>query len=58
MQSGILALMGIRQNGDLDVVVSTKLKNKLSEIPDGVEVMSDRDKFKVFGCSGVQKGLL
>ena len=52
MQSGILALMGIRQNSDLDVVVSSKLKNELSHVPDGIEVMVDRNKFKVFGCSG------
>ena len=51
MQSGVLALMGIRQNSDLDVVISSKLKNELSDIPDGVEVMVNRDKFKVFGCS-------
>jgi hypothetical protein len=50
VQSGILALMGIRKNSDLDVVISSKLKSKLTEIPDGVEVMSDRGKFKVFGC--------
>ncbi len=51
VQSGLLALMGIRQNSDLDVVISSNLKNTLNEIPSGVEVMSDRDKFKVFGCS-------
>ena len=51
VQSGILALMGIRQNSDLDVVVSSKLKDQLTDIPDGVEVMVDRGKFKVFGCS-------
>jgi len=52
VQSGILALMGVRQNSDLDVVVSSKLKNELTDIPDGIEVMVDRGKFKVFGCSG------
>ncbi len=51
VQSGLLALMGIRQNSDLDVVVSSNLKKTLTTIPEGVEVMSDRDKFKVFGCS-------
>ena len=51
VQSGILALMGIRHNSDLDVVVSSKLKDKLTDIPDGVEVMANRGKFKVFGCS-------
>jgi hypothetical protein len=50
VQSGILALMGIRKNSDLDVVISSKLKSELNDIPEGVEVMSDRGKFKVFGC--------
>mgnify|MGYP000002678889 CR=1 FL=1 len=49
-QSGILALMGIRKNSDLDVVISSKLKNKIKEIPSGVEIMSNRGKFRVFGC--------
>lgn len=50
VQSGILALMGIRKNSDLDVVISSKLKNKIKEIPSGVEIMSNRGKFRVFGC--------
>lgn len=51
VQSGLLALMGIRKNSDLDIVISSKLKDKIKDIPFGIEVMSDRDKFKVFGCS-------
>jgi len=51
VQSGLLALMGIRKNSDLDVVISSKLKKELKNIPSGVEVMSDRGKFKVFGCT-------
>jgi hypothetical protein len=50
VQSGLLASMGIRTNSDLDVVISSKLKNQIKDIPSGVEVMSDRGKFKVFGC--------
>ena len=48
VQSGILALMGIRQNSDLDVVISSKLKKDLTSIPENVEVMENRDKFKIF----------
>ena len=50
VQSGILSTMGIRQNSDLDVVVSSKLKLMLYDVPDKVEVMVDRKKFQVFGC--------
>jgi len=50
VQSGILALMGIRKNSDLDVVISSKLKKEIKEIPSGIEVMSNRAKFQVFGC--------
>ena len=42
--------MGIRQNDDLDIVISSKLKNTLNERLDGVEVMTNHNKFKVFGC--------
>ena len=28
-QSGILALMGIRQNDDLDIIISTKARNQI-----------------------------
>jgi len=50
VQSGILALMGIRTNSDLDIVISSKLKNQIKNIPSDIEIMSNRDKFKVFGC--------
>ena len=40
--------MGIRQNSDLDIVVT-------DDCPpiniDGVEVMRDHGKFKIYGCS-------
>tara|TARA_B100000287_G_scaffold129129_1_gene121214 strand:- start:652 stop:2076 length:1425 start_codon:yes stop_codon:yes gene_type:complete len=48
VQSGILALMGVRQNGDLDVVISSKLKDKLTSVPENVEVMENRGKFRIF----------
>ena len=50
VQSGILALMCIRQNDDLDIVISSKLKNTLNETLHGVELMTNHNKFKVFGC--------
>ena len=50
VQSGILALMGIRTNSDLDIVISSKLKNQIKNVPSDIEIMSNRDKFKVFGC--------
>jgi len=56
VQSGILALMGIRQNSDLDIVISSKLKKELTSSdgyvyitpPENVEVMEDRGKFRIF----------
>ena len=40
--------MGIRQNSDLDIVVT----DDCSPINiDGVEVMRDHEKFKIYGCS-------
>ena len=50
VQSGILALMCIRQNDDLDIVISSKFKNTLKERLYGVELMINHNKFKVFGC--------
>ena len=50
VQSGILALMGIRTNSDLDIVISSKLKNQIKNIPSDIEIMSNRGKFKIFGC--------
>ena len=41
VQSGILSLMCIRQNDDLDIVISSKLKNTLNERLDGVELMTN-----------------
>jgi glycosyltransferase involved in cell wall biosynthesis len=56
-QSGILALMGIRSNDDLDIIISDRLRtalNKGSEgfsIGPGIDVFPQNyDKFKQFGC--------
>jgi hypothetical protein len=50
VQSGILALMGVRGNDDLDIVISSKLKKTLDARLKGVEIMADHKKFRVFGC--------
>lgn len=64
VQSGILTLMGIRKNDDLDIIISSKLKkklkgilviagklrNNLKGIPLGIDVMIDNPKFRLYGC--------
>jgi len=57
-QSGILALMGIRKNDDLDIIITDKLREALKRGPEGfkigrgIEVFpKDYDKFKQFGCT-------
>jgi len=58
-QSSILALMGIRTNDDLDIVVSSKLRtyslnNEVNgcKIHKNIEVFSkNHNKFKAFGCN-------
>jgi|TARA_R110000782_G_scaffold55022_2_gene116263 hypothetical protein len=52
-QSGILSVMGIRDNDDLDIIVSSKLRNQNISYPPSVEVFDkDRKKFDYFGASG------
>ena len=58
-QSGILALMGIRQNDDIDVIISTEARNQLFNgnvnfIRDkGVEIFEpNRGKFRIFNAQG------
>jgi hypothetical protein len=58
-QSGILALMGIRQNDDIDVIVSTEARDQLfggntNFIRDkGVEIFEpNRGKFRIFDAQG------
>ena len=58
-QSGILALMGIRQNDDIDIIISTEARNQLFDgntnfIRDkGVEIFEpNRGKFRVFDAQG------
>ena len=58
-QSGILALMGIRQNDDIDVIISTGARDQLfggntNFIRDkGVEIFEpNRGKFRIFDAQG------
>jgi hypothetical protein len=58
-QSGILALMGIRQNDDIDVIISTEARDQLFDgntnfIRDkGVEIFEpNRGKFRIFDAQG------
>jgi len=58
-QSGILALMGIRQNDDIDVIISTEARDQLfggntNFIRDkGVEIFEpNRGKFRIFDAQG------
>ena len=56
-QSSILTIMGIRQNDDLDIIISSKLRDKINKgngnfkLSNVVDVFpKDYDKFKIFGC--------
>ena len=59
-QSGILALMGIRQNDDVDIIVSTEARNQLFggnerfiRLDGGIEIFEkDRGKFRIFDAQG------
>ena len=52
-QSSILSLMSIRDNDDLDIIISSKLRNQNLQFPPGVEVFTaNRKKFDYFGASG------
>jgi len=45
--------MGIRDNDDLDIIISSKLRNREIQFPSGVEVFAkDRGKFNYFGANG------
>ena len=58
-QSGILALMGIRQNDDLDIIISSEARKQLFNGNqqfmrfDGVEIFeANKSKFKYFNAQG------
>ena len=59
-QSGILALMGIRQNDDVDIIISSEARNQLFggnngfiRLDGGIEIFEkDRGKFRIFDAQG------
>ena len=52
-QSSILSLMSIRDNDDLDIIISSKLRKQNIQFPDGVDVFAaNREKFNYFGAKG------
>ena len=59
-QSGILALMGIRQNDDIDIVVSSEARNQLFggsqdfiRLDGGIEIFAkNKGKFRIFDAQG------
>ena len=58
-QSGILALMGIRQNDDVDIIISTEARNQIFDgdtnfiRTNGVEIFEqNKGKFKIFDAQG------
>ena len=52
-QSSILSIMGIRDNDDLDIIISSKLRNQNPQFPPGVDVFAaNRGKFNYFGAKG------
>ena len=58
-QSGILALMGIRKNDDVDIIISSTARHQIFANTrefirlNGVEVFeSNKSKFKIFGAHG------
>lgn len=52
-QSAILSAMGIRKNDDLDIIISSKLRDMNIKFPNDVEVFpKNYGKFDLFGASG------
>ena len=52
-QSSILTVMGIRDNDDLDIIISSKLRNQNITFPQGIDVFDEnRKKFDYFGANG------
>jgi len=52
-QSSILSVMGVRDNDDLDIIISSKLRKQNITFPTGIDVFdADRKKFDYFGADG------
>ncbi len=51
-QSSILTIMGIRDNDDLDIIISSNLRKQNISFPRGIEVFPENyEKFKCFGAN-------
>ena len=52
-QSSILSLMGIRDSDDLDIIISSNLRNQNIKFPEGIDVFPPNiSKFNYFGAKG------
>jgi len=52
-QSSILSVMGIRDNDDLDIIISSNLRKQNIQFPAGVDLFDEnRKKFDYFGADG------
>ncbi len=52
-QSSILSVMGIRDNDDLDIIISSNLRKQNIQFPAGIEVFPENyNKFNYFGAKG------
>jgi hypothetical protein len=52
-QSSILCIMNVRNNDDLDIIVSSKLRNQNISFPKDIDVFdANSKKFNYFGASG------
>ena len=52
-QSSILSVMGIRSNDDLDLIISSELRNQNIQFPQGIDVFpANISKFNYFGAKG------
>ena len=52
-QSSILSIMGIRDNDDLDIIISSRLRKQNIQFPKGIDIFAaNRGKFNYFGAKG------
>ena len=52
-QSSILTVMGVRDNDDLDIIISSKLRKQNVRFPSGIDIFdANRKKFDYFGAAG------
>lgn len=49
-QSSIISLMGGRKNSDIDIIFSTRARNKVKCKLEGFDIMTNNPKFNIFGC--------